>query len=149
MDYIVYALVVVPLLGFMFAFTRMLPAKKLAQDSGLIQQNSESNDENSRFLLIVCLIASNVIYGIGELMMIYMDYGGFTAPESMKYPMIITFMCNGVACILQGIVGEKDISDGMLSDNAKYTRTVLKIGLIEIISVAGLVYFMSSHNGVI
>ena len=149
MDYIVYALVVVPLLGFMFAFTRMLPAKKLAQNSSLRRQISESNEESSRFILIVLLIAANVIFGVLELVMVYTGNGGFTAPEGMKYPMIIAFMCNGAACIFQGIIGEKEISKGMLFDNAKFTKTVLKIGLIEIIAVIGLVYFMISHVVVI
>ena len=148
MNYIVYALIGFPLLGAIFAITRMLPAKRLTDSNITLKSDADENVIKARFYIVCAAVLSNVIYGVLEFVLIWQRYG-MTPPENLKYPCIVGFLCTTAACILMGIIGEREIEKGMLNSVEVFSKGLIKLCIAEVIAVLGLMYFFVSMTGLL
>lgn len=149
MKYVVYGLVLLPLLAFFFAVTRMMTAKRLAEGTAVIRRDIDEAQVKSRFLIVCCTVFANVLYGVVELFIVYTNNGGFVVPENLKYVCVIAFLCNAVTCIIQGIIGDRQIRKGALFNDKEFTKIVLYFGIAEVIAVIGLIFFFLGFVGVV
>lgn len=147
MKYVAYGLVLLPLLAFFFAITRMMTAKRLSE--GMTIKRDGGVQTRNKFMTVCGFVFANVMYGVVEIFLLYSTNGGLNVPENLKYVCVIAFMCNALTCIIQGIIGEKQINKGALTDDSAFTKLILYYGFAEILAVGGMVYFFLGIAGVV
>ncbi len=148
MNVIVCCLIIVPLLAFLFELTKLLKAKREAENGGFYKKNSTPIEVNGYFSVLAVAVFSTVIYAVIETV-IAVNNCGFDAPENLKTAFIIAFVCNAVICVFKGTVCERSIKKGVLYDSGSVVKCVLKVMALDLFAAAVLVYFVLAIAGAV
>ena len=144
MNEYVIIMVAAAAIGFIFAAVSIINAYKIFISDDFRKLNHSKNVLKNKLPILMACPLSNLIYAVVCSAIIYMEHDGFSI--SMKIPCYIMGIAAFICSALQGIVLKKDIINGALDDDKMISTAVLKIGIIEIISIAALTYFFIQVN---
>ena len=142
-DYVII-MIAAAAIGFLFAAVNIINAYKIFISDDFRKLNHSKIVLRNKLPILMACPLSNLIYAVLCAAIIYMEFDGFSI--SMKIPCYIMGIAALICSALQGIVLKKDIINGALDDDKMISTAVLKIGVIEIISIAALVYFFIQVN---